>query len=289
MTLDAKKITQWLFETEAVKISPADRPFWYTSGNIGPYYVNTHYLYGSSEKAEVLLKVIDKVKGEKLDCPSIIAELTIQNYRKDKIFGPLMDMAVAHIRENIDIDEIDVISGGERRDWFFSFVVAHLLKKPHITIFKDLSMVYTDMQGTTCGIEEKMLSGANVLHIADLVTEASSYARAWIPAIASIGANIVWTQYVIDRKQGGEAFFKNQNIISLPMVNIDISLFEEAHALGYMDSAQLLMLKEYVQNPDETMRQFLLNNPEFLQRALQSDEKTAQRAKLCLEKNIYRL
>jgi len=31
----------WLFETNALKIAPAEKPFWYTSGLIGPYYINT--------------------------------------------------------------------------------------------------------------------------------------------------------------------------------------------------------------------------------------------------------
>jgi len=35
--------------------------------------------------------------------------------------------------------------------------------------------------------ELKELNGESVLHIADLITEASSYERAWIPAIKNNG------------------------------------------------------------------------------------------------------
>ena len=38
------------------------------------------------------------------------------------------------IKENININEIDYISGGERRDWFFSNVIAHLLNKVKIIL-----------------------------------------------------------------------------------------------------------------------------------------------------------
>ena len=47
-------IIKWLFQTNAIQVCPEDRPFWYTSGTLGPYYINTHYLYGSKEEAENL-------------------------------------------------------------------------------------------------------------------------------------------------------------------------------------------------------------------------------------------
>ena len=37
------------------------------------------------------------------------------------------------------------------------------------------------------------------------------------------------------------------------------------------------------------MREFLINHPDFLENALNSDEKTAKRAKLCIENNFYDL
>ena len=38
------KIIDALFETEAIRMAPADHPFWYTSGMLGPFYCNTHFL-----------------------------------------------------------------------------------------------------------------------------------------------------------------------------------------------------------------------------------------------------
>lgn len=49
-----------------------------------------------------------------------------------------------YIESHINVDEIDYISGGERRDWFFSNIIAYLLGKPHISIYKDLSTVVSD-------------------------------------------------------------------------------------------------------------------------------------------------
>ena len=49
------------------------------------------------------------------------------------------------------------------------------------------------------------------------------------------------------------------------------------------------MLNGFFKNPDETMRQFLINHPEFLENALNSDEKTRKRAKLLVDGNLYNL
>jgi len=51
------------------------------------------------------------------------------------------------VKENIDIDGVDIISGGARRDWFFSFITAYIFNKPHLTIFKDLDMAVNEPFG----------------------------------------------------------------------------------------------------------------------------------------------
>jgi len=42
-----KDIMNLLFETNAFKVAEENKPFWYTSGKIGPYFINADYLYGS--------------------------------------------------------------------------------------------------------------------------------------------------------------------------------------------------------------------------------------------------
>ena len=53
-------IANLLFETKALKICPENKPFWYTSGKIGPYFINADYLYGSESDSAELLSFIDK-------------------------------------------------------------------------------------------------------------------------------------------------------------------------------------------------------------------------------------
>lgn len=281
-------LVSYLFKTNALRICPDNKPFWYTSGKIGPYYINTHFLYGSEQDAVELLKFIDSEKENKEILPKKIFEKTYNHYNENEIYKNVIDEMIKFIKENINTNEIDYISGGERRDWFFSNMVSHILKKPHITIYKDLDIIVTDSNFETV-IDKKEVKDAKVLHIADLITEASSYLRAWIPAIKTLGAKIVWSTVVVDRMQGGKEKLESENVKSLSMINIDESLFEKALDMEIINKTQFEMLKNFYKNPDETMRAFLIAHPEFLENALASDEKTAARAKLCIDNNLYNL
>lgn len=281
-------LVPYLFETNALRICPDNKPFWYTSGKIGPYYINTHFLYGSEQDAVDLLKFIDSEKENKDTLPKKVFDKTLSHYNENEIYKNVINEMIEFIKENIDVNEIDYISGGERRDWFFSNIIANKLSKPHITIYKDLNMVVTDSKFEEI-ISKSEVEGAKVLHIADLITEASSYLRAWIPAIKSLGAQIVWSTVVVDRMQGGKEKLENENVKSLSMINIDEKLFEKALSMGIINDTQFEMLKNFYENPDETMRKFLIAHPEFLENALASDEKTAARAKLCIDSNLYNL
>ena len=55
-------LAEYLITSQALRIAPANEMFWYTSGTVGPYYINTHYLYGGPEKAEEMLSFINDEK-----------------------------------------------------------------------------------------------------------------------------------------------------------------------------------------------------------------------------------
>lgn len=277
-------LVNWLFETKAMRVCPEDKPFWYTSGAIGPYYINTHFLYGSEEKANNLLSTIDSIRDDKLDCPKKLLGLIEANYNNDEVFRGLIDEMLFMLKSTIDLQKIDFVSGGERRDWFFSLIIAKLLNKPHIAIYKDLSAVLTTNERTTF-IDD--LKGGQVLHIADLITEASSYERAWIPAIRNISGDMKYSLVVVDRKQGGGELLQSFGVKSLSMVAIDNVFFSKALELELISRGQYEMLIEYTKNPRAAMKEFLDKHPEFMEKSLASDEKTRERARLCLEKRIY--
>lgn len=281
-------ITSYLFKTNAIRFCEENKPFWYTSGKIGPYFINTHFVYGSEKDAVELLSYIDEALADKMTLPKKVFEKVSKQYQENEIYKNVIDIMKKYIEENININEIDYISGGERRDWFFSNILAYLFKKPHISIYKDLTTVVSDYNFENTNKVEN-IEGKKVLHIADLITVASSYIRAWIPAIENLGGKIVVSCCVVDRMQGGKEKIEEKGVKSLSLVQVDNSLFKEALELGIINENQEKMLEKFFKNPDETMRDFLVNHPEFLENALNSDEKTKKRAKLLVEQDLYNL
>lgn len=284
--MDVAEIVGWLFATGAIRVSPAEQPFWYTSGLIGPYYVNTHFLIGSEQSANELLTLIDTTRQNPLDCTSRVRDFLRQQYANDPIFKQVTDALVQVVQANYDLETIDYISGGERRDWFFSVMTAELLGKPHLTIFKDQQVTLID--GECIGFCSK-LPGAKVLHISDLVTEASSYLRAWIPALAQLEATMQATLTIVDRFQGGAAALANAQVPFAALVRIDTDLFAMAAAQGYLTQEQEELVAGYLADPYASMRRFLLDNPDFLQSALNGDWRVAERAQRLLNENLYDL
>lgn len=281
-------IISYLFKTNAIKFCEENKPFWYTSGKIGPYFINTHFIYGNEEDAKELLSFIDDQLSDKMALPKNVFEKVLEQYNTNQIYKDVINTMISTIKENINISEIDYVSGGERRDWFFSNIIAYLLDKPHISIYKDLNAVVSDSKFEDTKALENIES-KKVLHIADLVTVASSYIRAWIPAIENFGAKMCWSCVVVDRMQGGTEKIAEKGVLPLSLVKVDKSLFAKAVEMNIINEAQQEMLNGFFENPDETMRNFLIEHPEFLEDSLNSDEKTAKRAKLLVEGNLYNL
>ena len=225
----------------------------------------------------------------KEEIPANLFEKVFEQYKSNSIFKHVVDNLKSYIESEIDLSKINYISGGERRDWYFSIIVANLLNKPHITIFKDLSAVVSTSDFTQTTLA-KNLEGKQILHIADLLNTASSYVKSWIPAIEKLGGKIISSTVVVDRMQGGSEVLADLGIRSLSLLQINENLFNKALELNIINKNQLDMLNKFTENPDDCMRKFLIQHPEFLENSLNSqDAKTAKRAKSCKEQNLYNL
>ena len=272
-------IIPWLFETDAVRVCPEGQPFWYTSGKLGPFYINTQFLYGSEAAANALLAVIERAcAGDRLAFyDTVYAEIEAQ-LATCPIYAQLIDLLCDAARTM----DVDFVSGGERRDFFFSMPVARKLGLGHLSIFKDLSTVYTDKDGRSMPSEAAELSGKRSVHIADLITVASSYVRAWIPAVEALGAKITRSLAVVDRDQGGSKILADAGCPLTTLVVIKPELFETAQKLGRITDKQLALVRSFIADPDQFMTDFLLAHPDFLASELAKGGKSAQRAELCI-------
>lgn len=272
-------IISWLFETDAVRVCPEGQPFWYTSGKLGPFYINTQFLYGSEQAANALLATIEEAcAGDKLAFyDKVYAQIAAQ-LESCTIYAQLIDLLTDAARKM----DVDFVSGGERRDFFFSMPVARKLGLGHLSIFKDLSTVYTDANGVSMDSAKANLAGKRSVHIADLITVASSYVRAWIPAVRALGAEIAYSLAVVDRDQGGSKILADAGCPLTTLVTIHPSLFETALRMGRITPKQLDLILAFIADPDKFMQDFLLSQPDFLAGEIAKGGKSAQRAQLCI-------
>ena len=277
-----KSIADYLFETNAVRVSDPEKPFWYASGTLGPFYVNTHFLIESEEKANELLALIEEAAaGDRTDFLTTILPFVKKQYETSESYKTVIDLITAKAK---DLD-FDFISGGERRDYFFSLMPAYLLGKPHLSIFKDGETYYSE------NVEEKAvkagegdLEGKVSLHIADLITEASSYTNAWIPSIHGVGAAINDTIAVIDRLQGGEANLAKEGVSMYTFAKIELSLFDEGVEKGILTTAQRDMVAHFMENPIDYMKAFLMAHPSFIDEQIALGGKPKQRAEMAISR-----
>jgi len=280
----ADKIIEALFETKAVRVAPENQPFWYTSGRLGPFFINTHFLLENEAAAGEVLKRIEKaIADNKLTAPEDIFDMMLAYYNKNGTFKMVSDK----LAEEASKLDFDYISGGERRDYFFSMMPAYLLGKPHLTIYKDMTSVYSEkLDGPAVDVKDIDLKGKKALHIADLITEASSYERAWIPVIRGLGSDITDTVAVVDRHQNGREVLKGLGVELHALTGINEELFDEAKANGVINDAQKDMIMHFLENPADYMTAFLKANPGFIDAEIAKGGKNKERAELAIEKGF---
>jgi len=276
-------VISWLFDTNAVRVCPEGRPFWYTSGKFGSFYINTHFLCGGEESALGLLADIEAEASRRpLGLSRIIGDKLQALADSDERYGRLIALLAEHAEIARSSDGFDLISGGERRDFFFSLPVARALGMPHVSIFKNLTAVYTDAQGNAAPASREMLEGRRSLHVADLVTEASSFTRAWIPVLEKHGAHIASVLVVVDRAQRGREKLAQAGIPLRSLVKVDSALFDAAVAQGKLTYAQRDMALGFLADPDGFMRGFLHSHPAFLQEQIALGGRAKERAERCV-------
>ncbi|MGI6077831.1 MAG: orotate phosphoribosyltransferase [Fastidiosipilaceae bacterium] len=267
-----------LFDTRAIRVCSPEEPFWYTSGLFGPYYVNTHFLFGSEEEAKALLQQIEETVAEPVQFVQVVGGKVADQYAENDTYRLVVDRCVETVKDL----KFDLISGGERRDFFFSLPVAKVLEKPHLTILKDGSSYLIEADGSIKSSNAAELNGLKVLHVADLVTQASSYLRAWLPAIKKLGMSIDDTLAVVDRAQDGASILAAEGVTLHTLALMSRPLFEAAVEQGLISQAQLQMIEDYAADPINFVRAFVATHPGYLDAKIAEGGKAKERAERLL-------
>ncbi len=238
----------------AVRSRPQDDAYWYTSNKPGPFYINTENIAG--EQTETMLSAITKVMQADLtheERTRTICEIVMQEVRNDPGYRAAIDALVDDYRTSSSYQPT-VISGGERRDWFFSIPVAAKMGLPHIYLFKSGEYFVTEAEGKPL---ELALEHQKVLHVADIINLASSYVTKWIPILRSTPAIFHETLSVAVRSQAGIDVLKQHQVNVISPLIVGKPLFAEALSLGLIPEFAHDEIHQYYDSPVEWTRSLL--------------------------------
>ena len=180
--------------------------FVYTSGEIGPYFVNS----------EVVVK-------------------------SPNAYHHAIESLKHAVLYEIGLDNFDVISGGESRDWIFS---NHL--STHLEIRKPLRVLYKE-NARVFGVDVK---GKRVLHVSDLNNEGSSARDLWAPSIKRDGGEIKYYLSYVDRLEKGVKVLGDLGISRHAIVPLDETAWNKMLELGRVDREVYRNIRERAENQD---------------------------------------
>lgn len=204
----AREASKILLETEAIKVD-VENPFTYTSGRVGPTYV---------------------------DCRKLIA---FPHAR-----GALMDMASSLLMQNVGYESLDVIAGGETAGIPYAAFLSERLNLPMAYVRKK-----PKGHGRMAQIEGYMEEGQRVLLAEDLQTDGGSkkvFVNALREAGAIVEHAFVVFHYGVfeaSEKNMEELGITLHSLTTWPLV------LETAERLGYFDKQTIGSVRAFLNDP----------------------------------------
>jgi len=224
-----------------------NEPVILASGQLGIFYVNGEKLCMDDTR------FIDEYAAS----PVLMGQRAIELGHEHPEFGAIVKELADMAEECFDQhDGPKAISGGQRRDWVFSFPVAEELKLPHVALYKDGKQQYTDTSGKILPVPANL----QVVHVADILTQGSSAydsnktpPTGWIPRLRSQRIEVWNYLTAVTRNQGGEQRLADIGVKTRSLASIDRS-FLETH------SSQPAIATAYFDDPEQWSRDYLANN-----------------------------
>ncbi|GBF75588.1 hypothetical protein PA598K_04006 [Paenibacillus sp. 598K] len=232
-----------------------DKAFWYTTNKPGPFYINTENIVGK-QNAELLLEKITMILGEntsRTQQMKKVMSLINQVLESDHAYNHSINKLIEYYRSNSTYNPA-VVSGGERRDWFFSIPIAQKLNLPHVYLFKSGEHLVTNQVGD---LLDWNIEKQKVLHIADIINQASSYSSKWTPILRNLGADFKETLSVAVRNQKGVEVLNQSNINVISPLRVDRELFMEASNIGLINDFALNEINLFYESPIQWTRHYL--------------------------------
>lgn len=257
MILSPAEMIKRIHDTKAVSIwnRKTGPIFWYAASVPGPFYVNTELVIGPELSAS-LLKAITQIVADTQDSATRAAaldKLIMGAYDADETFKNVIDTMVSHAGAAFPAGSINLISGGERRDWLFSIPMAKLMGLRHVYLFKNGAYY----------CEKPVTEGEVALHVSDLINNAASYFDNWLPILQKAKLSCAGTICVNSRGSNGVDRLKAAHLKVVALNSIDVSFFEKSLENGLIDEGTLEELRVFFASSKDWATQFVLGRPEL--------------------------
>ncbi|MDR3449351.1 MAG: hypothetical protein P4M15_06340, partial [Alphaproteobacteria bacterium] len=208
-----------ILETRAVSIwNRARGPiFWYAANVPGPFYLNTEMMIGADLSARLLREITAIVAGT-VDAQARAQQLNsliLDAYKTSKDWQKLIATLIDRSTHEFPMQKVDMISGGERRDWLFSIPFAHDAAIPHLFLFKNRT--------TYC--DHPVKAGQTVLHVSDLINNAASFFDSWQPILKDAHLNCAGNLCVNLRGENGLKRLTEAGQKTVALVTVDVEFF----------------------------------------------------------------
>lgn len=270
-------ILRRLVETSSVRVRshPKALPFWYTAGVPGPFYINVENVAGPTIVKQTLSEINAVLRTEMSiseKCLAIHQRINSQ-LENDSTYRSTISLLLDAYRES-SLSIPDIISGGERRDWFFSIPFAQHLHVPHLYLFKNGKW---HIEGQ---IEELGEINQSVVHVSDIVNTATSYKRYWLPTLSSLGVKNSSTFTVAIRDSKGIEALEQSGIQVTSPLHMNRHTFEQMRDMGLISSFSCDNIALYLESPVEWTRDLIRDTgTEMLSRIDELDD--VQSARFC--------
>jgi orotate phosphoribosyltransferase len=209
----SQRVAEILLSTESIAVY-RDRPYVFVSGRISPVYIDCRKLLSFPAEREYIVTHLAK-KAE----------------------------------NDIGLDHIDVVAGGETAGIPYAAFVAHLIRKPMIYIRKQ-----PKGYGGTKQIEGILAPGQRVLMVEDLITDGLSKLRFNI-GVRGAGAKMTHCLCVFDyasdrlcQHEGKEALAKNGIALHV-LANWD-DVLDTGMSKNYFTEEQNRQLIDFLKDPE---------------------------------------
>jgi orotate phosphoribosyltransferase len=136
----------------------------------------------------------------------------------------------------------EVIAGGESAGIPFAAYLAQNMALPMAYVRKSAKE-----HGIAALVEGRIVAGANVLLVEDLITDAASKMH-FITAVRAVGATVKNVLVLFDREQGGAKALQKHNIQLHAITNVSCAV-RVARAAGAISVKQLRIVEEYLGDP----------------------------------------